>query len=201
MRPTRSRSSRVLSLSLAAAMIAGCASPITQVAPGSTANRALGATGGVEGSFPIAAGDRVRLNVFGDTQMTGEYGVDESGVIAVPLAGPVAVAGRTPVEAAAAIAAILTTTGMYRDPRVTVEVLTFRPFYILGEVGRSGEYPYRPGMSLFAAVATAGGYTYRADKGKVFIRKANEQAEREYDINSDIAIMPGDVIRIPEKYF
>ena len=201
MRPSFSRTSRAISIAVVTAMIAGCASPITEVAQGSTANRALGATGGVDGNFAIAPGDRLRLNVFGDTQMTGEYGVDESGVIAVPLAGPVSVAGKTPSEAAAAIVAILTTSGMYRDPRVTVEVLTFRPFYILGEVTRSGEYPYRPGMSLFAAVATAGGYTYRADTGKVFIRKANEQTERQYDINADIAIMPGDVIRIPEKYF
>ena len=139
--------------------------------------------------------------MFGDDRMTGEYNVDERGAITLPLAGPVAVAGRSAGDAAAAIASVLVTAGLFRDPKVTVEIMTLRPFYILGEVNRPGEYPYRAGMSLFAAVATAGGYTYRANTGTVYIRKATETAERRYDINADIAIMPGDVIRIPERYF
>ncbi len=177
--------------------IAGCANDPIKVAKGSTTERALGRGD----AAAIAPGDRIRLTVFGDQQMSGEYGVDDSGAISVPLAGPVAVGGRTPVDAAKAIASVLSTMGLYRDPRVTVEVLTLAPYYILGEVNRPGEYPYRPGMSLFAAVATAGGYTYRADKGSVFIRKSAESVEKAYELNADIAIMPGDRIRVPERYF
>jgi len=188
---------RGAAVALIASTIAGCATDPIQVAQGSTAERALG-SGDVA---TVAPGDRVRLTVFGDQQMSGEYGVDDAGAISVPLAGPVAVAGKTPVDAAKAIASVLRTMGLYRDPRVTVEVMTLAPFYILGEVNRPGEFPYRPGMSLFAAVATAGGYTYRADKGTVYIRKSTETVERAYELKADIAIMPGDRIRIPERYF
>ncbi|BCW89858.1 hypothetical protein sos41_30260 [Alphaproteobacteria bacterium SO-S41] len=191
---------RVVPLLLAAAL-AACTSPITNVAAGNPASRAIGPSGGAEAATEIAVGDRLRIAVFGDDKMSGEYNVGESGAITVPLAGPVSVAGRTPEDAAKAIASVLVTAGLFRDPKITVEILTLRPFYILGEVNRPGEYPYRPGLSLFAAVATAGGYTYRADSGSVFIRKATEKTERKFDINSDIAIMPGDVIRIPERYF
>ncbi|MCC6919896.1 MAG: polysaccharide export protein [Alphaproteobacteria bacterium] len=194
---TTSPWSRGLAAALIAATITGCSTDPIQVAQGSTAERALG---GSEVAT-IAPGDRVRLTVFGDQQMSGEYGVDDAGAISVPLAGPVAVAGKTPVDAAKAIAGVLRTMGLYRDPRVTVEVMTLAPFYILGEVNRPGEYPYRPGMSLFAAVATAGGYTYRADKATVYIRKSTENVERAYELNADIAVMPGDRIRIPERYF
>ncbi len=193
--------SRLLSLLLVASLAAACAGPITNVSAGNPASRAIGPAGGAEVGNEVAAGDRLRIAVFGDDKMSGEYSVDESGAITIPLGGPVSVAGRTAQEAAAAIASVLVTAGLFRDPKVTVEIVTLRPFYILGEVNRPGEYPYRPGMSLFAAVATAGGYTYRADSGTVFIRKATEKAEREYNINADIAIMPGDVIRIPERYF
>jgi protein involved in polysaccharide export with SLBB domain len=189
--------SRAVAALLIALSIAGCAGDPIKVSKGNTAERALGKGD----AAAIAPGDRLRLTVFGDQQMSGEYGVDDSGAISIPLAGPVAVAGRTPVDAAKAIASVLSTMGLYRDPRVTVEVLTLAPYYILGEVTRPGEYPYRPGMSLFAAVATAGGYTYRADKGSVYIRKSTETVERAYRLNADIAIMPGDRIRIPERYF
>lgn len=192
---------RAIAALLALSLAAACASPITKVSQGNPQSRAIGQGGAVEAGSEIAPGDRLRIAVFGDERMSGEYGVDESGAITLPLAGPVSVAGRTATQAAEAIAAVLMTAGLFRDPKVTVEIVTLRPFYILGEVNRPGEYPYRPGLSLFAAVATAGGYTYRADSGTVYIRKATETAERRYDINADIAIMPGDVIRIPERYF
>lgn len=191
---------RLIVLGLAVSLVA-CTSPITDVAPGNRAARAISKTGGSSQAYTIAPGDRLRVTVFGDAGMTGEYSVDEGGAVAIPLAGNVKVAGRSAAQAGTAIAGALKSAQALRDPRVTVEVMTLRPFYILGEVTRPGEYPYRPGLSLFAAVATAGGYTYRADKGQVYIRKANERTERLYDLNSDIAIMPGDVIRIPESYF
>ena len=180
---------------------AACAGPTAGVQPGDPASRAIGLSGGAEAGAEIAAGDRLRVAVFGDETLSGEYAVDEAGAITLPLAGPVQVAGQTPKGAAAAIVTALRSGGLFRDPKVTVEVLTLRPFYIFGEVNRAGEYPYKPGLSLFAAVATAGGYTYRADTSFVYIRKATETAERRYDLDADIAIMPGDVIRIPERFF
>lgn len=192
---------RFLALALVAVSAASCASdPVTKVAEGRTSTRPLGPEGQAAASV-IAPGDRLRLSVFGDETMNGEYGVDAAGTISIPLAGPVSVAGRTPEDAAKAIANILVTAGLFRDPRVTVDIVTLRPFFILGEVNTPGRYEYVPGMSLFAAVASAGGYTYRANKGRVFIRKAGENVEREFQITSDIAIMPGDTIRVPERYF
>lgn len=197
----RSRVTLVLAVALFAGLTGSCAGdPTTPTEMGSQAARSIGAAG-ESGEYEIAPGDRLKVNVFGDTTLNGEYGVDQTGAVSVPLVGAVAVAGKSTGGAAGAIAAALRSGGYMRDPRVTVEVVNFRPFYILGEVNKPGEYPYKAGMSLFAAVATAGGYTYRADSGTVYIRKGSEGVEREYRLSSDIAIMPGDVIRIPERYF
>lgn len=182
-------------------LTAACAGdPTTPTEMGSQAARQIGSAGETR-EYEIAPGDRLRVNVFGDTTLNGEYGVDQTGALPLPLVGSVPVAGHTTNGAAGAIASALKSGGFLRDPRVSVEVINFRPFYILGEVNRPGEYPYKAGMSLFAAVATAGGYTYRANSGKVYIRKGSEGVEREYELTSDIAILPGDVIRIPERYF
>lgn len=191
---------RIVALVLAASTAAGCTGPTANLAQGNTASRAIG-DGGVSNAYTIAPGDRLRVTVFGDAGLTAEYGVDESGVVVLPLAGPVNVAGRSSEQAGAAIAGALKTAQVLRDPSVTVEVISLQPFYILGEVTRPGEYPYKPGMSLLAAVATAGGYTYRADTAKVIIRNVTEKTERVYDLNGDIAIRPGDRIQVPEKYF
>lgn len=192
---------RTLLLALIAVLAAACANdPTTPDTVGSTAARSIGAAGEV-GAYAVAPGDRLKVNVYGDTTLNGEYGVDQTGAVSLPLVGAVGVAGKSTDGAAKTIADRLRSGGYLRDPRVSVEVVNFRPFYILGEVNKPGEYPYKAGMSLFSAVATAGGYTYRANNGKVYIRKGSEGVEREYELDSDIAIMPGDVIRIPERYF
>ncbi len=127
--------------------------------------------------------------------------VDGSGAIGVPYVGQVKVAGRTASQAGAAVAEALRRAQILNEPRVVAEALTIRPLYILGEVNKPGEYPFRPGMSLYAAVATAGGYTFRADPGQVLIRKAGETAFSRYDLAGDIAVYPGDVIQVPQRFF
>jgi len=192
---------RFLASLLCAALVAGCAAdPITQIEAGNTEARPIGGpTPGV--AQMIAPGDQVRITLANDKDLTGTYTVSDAGIVTLPLLGAIQIAGYDAVQAADAIAGALLSAGLFRNPTVTVEVLTLRPFYILGEVNKPGQYPYTPGLSLFGAVATAGGYTYRANAGRVFIRKANEASEREYNLDADIAIMPGDVIRIPERYF
>lgn len=192
---------RFLASLLCAVLVAGCAAdPITQIEAGNTQARPIGGpTPGV--TQMIAPGDQVRITLANDKDLTGTYTVSDAGIVTLPLLGAIQIAGYDAVQAADAIAGALLSAGLFRNPTVTVEVLTLRPFYILGEVNKPGQYPYTPGLSLFGAVATAGGYTYRANAGRVFIRKANETAEREYNLDADIAIMPGDVIRIPERYF
>ena len=191
---------RFLASLICAALVAGCAAdPITQIESGDAAARPIGGQAAAT-TQTIAPGDQVRITLANDKDLSGTYTVSDAGIVTLPLLGAVQIAGYDTAQAADAIAGALLTAGLFRNPTVTVEVLTLRPFYILGEVNKPGQYAYTPGLSLFGAVATAGGYTYRANTGRVFIRKANETVEREYDLDSDIAIMPGDVIRIPERF-
>lgn len=170
------------------------------VPPKDPLERSLGGPGISTSGYRLTVGDHVRVTVFAATTVTTEYTVDDTGAIAVPPMGGIAVKDLTTSEAAALIAKKYTEGGLYRDPRITVDVASFGPFYMLGEVAKPGEFQYRPGMSLFAAVATAGGYTYRANRERVFIRRAKEAVETEYELDSDIAILPGDVIRIPDLH-
>jgi polysaccharide export outer membrane protein len=124
--------------------------------------------------------------------------LDEGGQIAVPLAGQIRIKGLTADKAARYIQEKLQAAGAFKDPRVTVELTSFAPIYVLGEVNRPGEFAYKPGLSLFGAVALAGGYTFRAHQNRVFIRASDERIETDYKVKSDLSVMPGDVIRVPE---
>ncbi len=88
-----------------------------------------------------------------------------------------------------------------RDPRVNIEVALYRPYYILGEVKKSGEYPYRLGITVLDAVASAGGFTYRANENKVFLRRSGGSVEEVYPLDAPVKVFPGDNIRVPERYF
>jgi protein involved in polysaccharide export with SLBB domain len=149
--------------------------------------------------YRLAAGDRVKITVFGQTNVTGEYQIDASGSVTIPLAsGPIRVKGLTAEKAGRYLQEQLIAANAFRDPRISVELVSFAPVYVLGEVNRPGEFVYRPGMSLFSAVALAGGYTFRANQNRAFIRASDERIETDYRIKSDITVMPGDVIRVPE---
>jgi polysaccharide export outer membrane protein len=150
--------------------------------------------------YRLGSKDRVRLIVFGEEDLSGEFEVDGSGVIAMPLVGQVAAAGKTLRELEEAVAAKLRE-GYLNDPRVSAEVLNYRPFYIFGEVVNGGEYSFTDGMSLLNAVAVAGGYTYRADQRRVFITRADGSGEREYTTGAPVPVLPGDIIKIPERFF
>jgi polysaccharide export outer membrane protein len=151
-------------------------------------------------SYRLGPNDRIRLKVYGEQDVSGDYEVDGSGYVSVPLAGRVRAAGLTTRQLERAIASALAK-GMLRDPRVNVEVAAYRPFYILGEVKRAGEYPYKSGLTVLDAVASAGGYTYRANESKVAIRRAGSAVEDIYPLDVPVLVYPGDNIRIPERYF
>jgi polysaccharide export outer membrane protein len=152
------------------------------------------------GSYVLGPNDRIRLKVYGEGDISGEYEVDANGFVSVPLAGHIKAAGLTTRQLEGAITSALSK-GIVRDPRVNVEIALYRPFYILGEVKKSGEYPYRLGLTVMDAVATAGGFTYRANEGKVFLRRAGAGVEEVYPLDAPILVFPGDNIRIPERYF
>ena len=138
--------------------------------------------------------------VFGDQGLGGDFTVGGSGFISLPLIGEVNVLGLTSSQLQSRIAGKLAE-GYLKDPRVAVEVLSTRPFYILGEVNRPGEYPYTNGLTVQAAVARAGGYTYRATTRQVVIKHAGREDEVQYQVTPATRVAPGDTIRIKERWF
>jgi polysaccharide export outer membrane protein len=144
--------------------------------------------------------DKVRLKVYGEPDIAGEYEVDGNGNVSVPLAGRIKAAGLTAKQLERSITSALAK-GIVRDPRVNVEITAYRPYYILGEVKKSGEYPYRLGLTVLDAVASAGGFTYRANENKVFLRRSGVGVEEVYALDAPVPVFPGDNIRIPERYF
>ena len=116
----------------------------------------------------LSAGDKIKVVVFGEDKLSGEYQLDTDGAVSLPLAGTVEAAGLTKPELEQALTAKLKSEYL-RNPKVTVDVISFRPFYVLGEVSRPGEYPYRSGLNVLSAIAIAGGATYRANNSVVWI--------------------------------
>lgn len=151
-------------------------------------------------SYVLGPSDRVRLRVYGESDITGDYEVDTAGYISVPLAGRVKAAGLTTRQLERSVAAALSR-GLLKDPRVNIEIANYRPFFILGEVKRAGEYPYKSGLTVLDAVASAGGYTYRANENKVVIRRAGSRIEETLSLDAPVLVFPGDNIRVPERYF
>ena len=186
----------LLALSLG---LVGCAGDaIVSISPKTPEERALTSDHLGTTAYRLTTGDKVRVTVFDLAAEISEYTVDDTGTIAVTALQPVPVKGLTTREAAVAISNAFAQANLYRHARVSVDMVSFGPFYVMGEIAKPGEFAYRPGMSLFAAVALAGGHTYRANRRHVYIRRAGDSVETEYDLTTDIAILPGDVVRIPE---
>lgn len=149
--------------------------------------------------YRLGPADQVRITVFNEPGLTGPYVVGAQGTIAYPLVGDIRAAGLTVPEFTDALRERLSE--FVRTPSVSVEVANYRPFFILGEVTRPGTYPYQVDITVMNAVATAGGFTYRANRGRVYIRHANEPVERAYELTVSTPVMPGDTIRIGERIF
>lgn len=166
----------------------------------SVENSAPAASVPVDVDYRLGPGDKVRVIVFGEESLTGEFFVSGAGAIALPLIGEIGVLNKTVGEVQTAIRNALKD-GYLNDPRVSLEVLTYRPFYILGEVNKPGTYPYTSGLTVLSAVATAQGFTYRANTRRAFIKRAKEAKEAEVLLNNDVLVQPGDTIRIAERFF
>lgn len=152
------------------------------------------------GDYRLGAGDKVRVIVFGEQDLSGEFVVNDSGNIDMPLIGSVNAKGATVTEFQNRVVTQLRN-GYLNDPKVSVEVLNYRPFFITGEVKNGGEYPYKANLTVQDAVGVAGGYSYRADTTYALIRRAGEDREIKVSLNSRVPINPGDSIRIPERFF
>ncbi|EZP53378.1 MULTISPECIES: polysaccharide biosynthesis/export family protein [Sphingomonas] len=150
--------------------------------------------------YRLGVADKVRILIFDEPSLSGEFLVNANGKLSLPLIGDVEAAGVTTTALAATIQRKLAD-GYLREPRVSIDVLTFRPFYILGEVNKPGEYPYSSGLTVLNAVATAEGFTYRASKKSVVVKHAGEADEETVPLSPDLRVRPGDTIRIKERLF
>jgi protein involved in polysaccharide export with SLBB domain len=149
----------------------------------------------------LIPGEKIKVTVYGEEALSGEYEINPGGFVTMPLVGAITAAGRTPAGLGRDIASRYRSGGFLQDPQVTVAVVQFRPFYVLGEATTPGEYPYRSGLTVHTAVAMAGGFTYRASRSAVLIRHSGDSIWREYSLTEPVPIAPGDLIRIPERYF
>jgi len=150
--------------------------------------------------YSLGSGDQVKVTVFGQPELSGQFEIDGSGSISLPLIGQISAIGQTTPQLEQAIAERLSD-GFLLNPRVSAEVANYRPFFILGEVKSPGEYPYASGLSVVNAVAAAGGYSYRANKRTVYIKAINGEEEEAFQLNSQVLVQPGDTIRIGERIF
>ncbi len=150
--------------------------------------------------YTLGSGDRVRVIVFGQESLSNSYAVDGSGNIFMPLIGVVAAKGQTTESLARSIEAKLRN-GYLREPRVSVEVEAYRPFFVLGEVTTPGQYPYIYGMTAETAVAVAGGFTPRAYHDSVRLTRVIDGRSFTLDVPINQLIRPGDTIVVHERYF
>ena len=160
----------------------------------------LATAGAEEAAYRLGSGDRIRVTVYGHEDLSGEFEVDSQGNVSLPLILDVPVRGTTIESTELAITNKLQPDYL-KHPRVSVEVLSYRPFYIIGEVKTPGSYPYVSGMTVLNAVALAGGYTYRARTKAVLITRPEGAEQMKITARSDTSVLPGDVIEVPERFF
>jgi protein involved in polysaccharide export with SLBB domain len=189
------RAGRFLLLIAASTVIAGGAAAQSVAGQASSA-----ASVDTSQDYKLGVSDKIRVTVYNEPNLTGEYPISPSGNVSLPLIGEIAANGRT-VAAVRQEVQERFADGYLRDPKVTIDIVTFRPFYILGEITHPGELPYSDGMTVLNAVATAQGFTYRANKKYVFIKHKGEATEARIPLTPDLRVLPGDTVRIGERYF
>jgi protein involved in polysaccharide export with SLBB domain len=151
-------------------------------------------------AYKLGTGDKVRVTVFNEKDLSGDFDVNDQGEVALPLIGQVKVRDKTISE----VEALFTQkygVDYLVNPRINVEVLNYRPFFILGEVKNPASYPYQNGMTVVNAIALAGGYTPRANQGRILVKRADAPQSGEQPVTEDAPVLPGDIIRVPERFF
>ena len=156
-------------------------------------------TAGLE-DYRLGPGDRLKVTVFGHPQESGEFEIDGSGNLAYPLLGRVPARGKTLPDLQEFIRAELDKRFIV-DPRISIEVLNYRPFYIYGEVNRAGSYPFVSGLTIRRAVAIAGGFTRRARREPVTLIRERQKGVEKISSALDIPVLPGDIIEVPRRLF
>ena len=164
------------------------------------ANGALPGLTSTSQAYRLGPGDKVRVTTFGEPDLTGEFEINSEGILSFPLVGEVPTRGLSPRELEAKLVALLKD-GFLVNPRVNVEVVNYRPFFILGEVTKPGGYPFISSMTVVTAVAIAGGYTPRASKRHMTIVRVIDQKRREIDASEETPLLPEDIVTVHERFF
>jgi polysaccharide export outer membrane protein len=176
------------------------ASPRRGYAPAQAAYAAAPMPVAHDPAYRLDAGDKLRVVVYGQEGLTNTYAIDAGGAITMPLIGAVPARGRTPAGLAAEISGKLRN-GYIRDPSVAVEIETYRPFFILGEVAAPGQYPYVPNMSVESAVAIAGGFSPRAQRDRVTLTHTDNAGPGRAVVPLGTPLSPGDTVVVGERWF
>ena len=153
-----------------------------------------------DATYKLDSGDVVRISVFNQPDLSGDYMLDGEGRFSMPLIGAVQAAGLTPAELEFLLV------DMYKpdylvNPRIFIQVMNYRPYYLMGEVRSTGAFPYQAGMTYLTAIANAGGFTYRAKKDYVMVIRADDPEQKEIRLNVEDRVQPGDIIRVEERLF
>ena len=151
-------------------------------------------------SYRLGSGDEIKVTVYGEPDLSGNFTVDGDGQITMSLIGQVEVGKMTLADASNKLQTKLKD-GWLKDPKVAIELVKGRPYYILGEVNKPGEYPFSSGLTVMNAIASAGDFTYRADKGRILIKSVDSPDEREVELTPSTQVRPGDTIRVRERMF
>jgi protein involved in polysaccharide export with SLBB domain len=194
----------LLGLVLSVALIGGCSSssrptPVEAAAAAGGAT-AQGAALGDINSYRLGPGDALRVTVFRHEDLSGEFTLDGDGYFALPLVGEILGGGRSARQLENEIEVALKSGGYLVEPQVSIQVLNYRPFYIIGEVNNPGSFEYVNGMTVINAVALAGGFTYRADQDDIVISRGGSSGP-ELQAAPDTEVLPGDIIEVQERFF
>ena len=194
----------LLGLVLSVVLISGCSSPSrptpVEAAAAAGAPTAEGAPLEDISSYRLGPGDALRVTVFRHEDLSGEFTLDGDGYFALPLVGEILGGGRTARQLENEIEEALKSGGYLVEPQVGIEVLNYRPFYIIGEVNNPGSFEYVNGMTVINAVALAGGFTYRADQDDIVISPGGSSGP-EIAAAPDTEVLPGDIIEVQERFF
>jgi len=161
---------------------------------------AVAQSAGGQAEYRLDSGDQLKITVFGEPDLSGTFVVDGQGVISMSLIGEVTAKNLTLRELQREIEAKFRD-GYLRSPQVSAEVMNYRPYYILGEISKPGEYPYISGLTVMNAIASAGDFTYRADRRRIFVKSVDSPDERLIELTPSTMVRPGDTIRIRERFF
>ena len=150
--------------------------------------------------YKLGPGDKVRIQVYNEDDLYLEANVSDRGTISYPFLGELKVAGLTPAQLETEITSKLK--GDYLvNPKVSVDILEYRPFYVNGEVQKPGAFPFQPGITIRKAISVAGGFTERASKDKIFVIRGNDASGKSAKIGLDDQVFPGDVVTVEQSFF